>query len=237
MSPVSSVVAEAIAKIEESFKAKPVRPYHDFNPFGFGGGTNHRDAWFSHIASKKGLRQTATLYLNGEVLASTQDFAIDSERVLHFIVGDKQHVFCFVVESEVYFDLSEYTGVSLSPVDRVEVEKIIALSDKTTKALAEDELAVLLQQERPVFKAGDMVRHMVNKTSRYLVVEAPQPKDPRGPGYPRAHGYNSRREDQPDLDMVIVELAATYNSATGESSATLINEPQKVYSGLYMLAD
>lgn len=234
MSPVSSVVAEAIAKVEAANKAKPNGVRYDFNPFGYGGGANHRDAWFSHIASKKGLRQTATLYLNGEVLASTQDFTIDSERVLYFIVDDKQHQFGFVVESEAYLDMSEYTGVSLSPVDRVEVEKIIALSDKTAKALAEDELAVLLQQERPVFKAGDRVRHMANKTSTHLVVEAPQPKDPRN--Y-RPHGFNNRREDQPDLDMIIIEVAATYNVATGESVITVVNEPQKVYSGLYMLAD
>jgi hypothetical protein len=225
MTPVSPAVAEAIAKLETSSKADLTRP----QPFRYN--FNQRDNYFSLVASKKGLRQTASLYLNGEVLASTQDFTVLSEYVVAFLVDGKQHVFQHQVESETYVNLSEYTGVLLSPVDRAEVEKIIANSDKAAKALAEDDLIVMLQQERPAFKRGDRVYHMLDRTTQFLVVQMATPADPYRP---RPFSQDAR---DVDLDMIIVAVGVNYDANTETSVPTLVAEPKKVYSGLYLLAD
>jgi hypothetical protein len=227
MTPVSPAVAEAIAKIEATFKPNQGmgRPFHDM--------PNRRDCYMSVVGQKKGLRQTATLYLNGEALASTQDYRLSTEYCAEFLIGDKFHTFTFGVESNLYYDISNYTGVLLSPVDRTEVEKIIKNSDKTALALAEDEVVILLQQERPVFKRGDVVAHMIDKGPRYLVLEAPQPVDQ----YRHRPQPFGRDEAAVELDMVVMELMANYDHNNEASVVGVAQGPKKVYSGMFLLAE
>lgn len=227
MTPVSPAVAEAIAKIEAATKPQRnmPRPYLEQG--------DRRDNYLSVVGQKKGLRQTATLYLEGEALASTQDVTVDSEYCCLFLVDGKQHPFQYVVDSDRHYDFSDYTGVRLSPVDREEVDKIIKSSNKTALALAEDEVTLLLQQDRPEFKRGDVVAHMVDKGHRWLVVEAPQPADP----YRRGAQPFGRDANAVEFDMVVMELNASYDAASTTSMILVGTEPKKVYSGLYLLAE
>ena len=158
---------------------------------------------------------------------------MDSEYFCLFLVDGKQHPFAYVVDTERHYDFSDYTGVRLSPVDRVEIDKIINASNKTALALAEDAVTLLLQQDRPEFKRGDVVTHMVEKSKRYLVLEAPQPVDP----YRRGPQPFGREPNAVDYDMVVMELAASYDAPTETSQICVGTEPKKVYSGLYLLAE
>lgn len=218
---VSPAVAEAIAKIEAVVKDRGYS--HSF------GGDNY----LSVVGNKKGLRQTAMLMLNGEVLASTQDFLVPDEYNVAFLIDGKQHRLPFRVDTEVFTDLSTYSGVVLSPVDREEVNKILKNISKTALALAEDTMSLLLQQERPTFTRGDVVVHMIDRDKRFLVVDVAKPADPRFAPTPSWR----RDASEVELDMIIMEVSVAYDHERDVAEPRVVTEPKKVYSGLYLLAE
>jgi hypothetical protein len=221
---VSPVVAEAVVKIEVAIKDSGFR--HSFGD----------SAYLSVVGNKKGLRQTALLILNGEVLASTQDFLVPDEYYAAFLIDGKQHRLPFRVETEVFDDISSYSGVLLSPVDREEVSKILKNINDKALALAEDTMSLLLQQERPTFTRGDVVVHMIDKDKRFLVVDVAKPADPRTGGY-RPQLFSGRDASEVELDLIIMAIDVTYHHERDVAEPRVTTEPKKVYSGLYLLAE
>jgi hypothetical protein len=235
---LSNPAIDAILKLEAHFKAAlGGRPMHGYaQPFHGGHGGRLRNA-FGHetysntylnsvAASRRDLfpAQTATIYVKGEALASTTvyDILASSDQIAFTIEG-KKHVFSYNIDSELYVDLTEYSGVLLAPVPEG-VQAHIDAERAVAKASGEETLAIYLTTERAPLEVGNRVRPMLDDKRTFIVVEK-HTQD----------RFGSNHGQEVFKDLTLVEVATNYSVDEG-ALPSLQAEPFRAYSGLFILA-
>lgn len=228
---------EAIQKLEAHYKAIQVtRPMQGYmGPMQNGGRLRggHGQPMFSdnYLACIAQTRrehfpvQPLTIYVKGEALVKTSSYEmVAATSQVAFTIGGKRHLFSFIVESDEYQDLTEFSGMLLAPVPTGVVE-FIEVEKATAKTSGEETLGFYLTTEREPLKVGDRVRQMLDNDRTFVVVEK-LTQDRYAP---------NQSPDEPFKDLIVVEVTVNYSPEFGAIPA-LNGQPFKVYSGTYMLA-
>lgn len=235
---LSNPAVDAILKLEAFFKAAlGNRPMHGYaQPFHGGHGGRLRNAFGHETYSNNYLNsvastrrdlfpaQTATIYVKGEALASTTVYDIlPASDQIAFTIGAKKHVFSYNIETELFVDLSEYSGVLLAPVPEG-VQAHIDAERATAKASGEETLAIYLTTERAPLEIGNRVRQMLDDKRTFVVVEK-HTQD----------RFGSNNGQDVFKDLTLAEVTSVYSVDEGALPA-LHNEPFRAYSGMFILA-
>jgi len=233
---LSSIAIDAILKLEAHFKAAlGGRPMHGYaqtmhhggrlrNAFGH---ETYSNNYLNSVAStRRDLfpAQTATIIVKGVALSSTTVYEIlPSTDQIAFTIEGKKHVFTYNIDSELFVDLSEYSGVLLDPVP-AGVEAMIEATRATAKASGEEALAIYLTSERAPLVVGDRVRQMLDDKRTFVVVEKHTPDR-----------FNHSNNQDIFKDLTLAEVVAVYSVDEGAIPA-VNNEPFRAYSGMFILA-
>lgn len=233
---LSNPAIDAILKLEAHFKAVlGGRPMHGYaqtmhhggrlrNAFGH---ETYSNTYLNSVAStRRDLfpAQPATIYVKGEAVASTTVYDIlTSTDQIAFTIEGKKHVFSYNIDSDLYVDLSEYSGVLLAPVP-AGVEEMIAATRATAKASGEETLSIYLTTERAPLEIGNRVRPMLDDKRTFVVVEK-HTQD----------RFGSNNGQDVFKDLTLVEVTTNYSVDEGALPA-LQAEPFRAYSGLFILA-
>lgn len=228
---------EAIQKLEAHYKAIQVaRPMQGYmGPMqngarlrGHHGQPMFSDNYLACIAQTRRDHfpvQPLTIYVKGEALVKTPSYEmVAATSQVAFTIGGKRHLFNFVVESDEYQDLTEFSGMLLAPVPSGVVE-FIEVEKATAKTSGEETLGIYLTTEREPLKVGDRVRQMLDNDHTFVVVEK-LTQDRYAP---------NQNPDEPFKDLIVVEVSVQYNPESGAIPA-LQGQAFKAYSGVFIKA-
>lgn len=232
---LSNPAVDAVLKLEAFFKAQlGGRPMHGYAQ-GYHGGRirdafgreNYSNNYLNSVAStRRDLfpAQTATIYVKGEALASTTVYDILPQTdQIAFTLEGKKHVFSYNIDSDLFVDLSDYSGVLLAPVPEG-VEKHIEAERATAKASGEETLAIYLTTEKAPLKVGDRVRQMLDDKRTFVVVDK-HVQD----------RFGNRDNGEVFKDLTLLEVTSFYSVDEGALPA-IHNDPFRAYSGVFILA-